>query len=521
MKLCPKCHKQYSDDANFCPLDASRLAPLESPAADADALAAKFELGDPIGGSRTGTVVRAADRTTGQAAAVKLIAPAVVALPGVGQRLERELKQLERVQTAGVAKLLASGKRGDQPWVALELVAGAETLSHAIAQRGPFGPAHAAQLIETIGEALIEAAQVGVVHRDLAPKNILLAGADVKLINFSLPVPGTGRAAGVAEYAAPEQHDGKPVDQRSNLYSLGALYYFVLTGQPVQHDASGAIVPPSALVPAAAPIDAAILRALDKSPTKRFLTVRQFLDEVGRVARGEVDPAQLASRPSRPRAEMMQTLIGMRDTIPDAMPAMQPEPERSPWAPPSGPAGSVAAPALHAPAMTSAPAVAVAIAGGPMAAAPMVAAPMVPAPMLAGSLLGASKLTKPDDGKANFRDTLWFKKGELDAEVAHTAAEELARAGKDGALEPADSLPLDERYRDDGSLSRSDKEKYSLRTGATAMTRAVSDPVGAPGTAKVSEDALIGELKGGRNRIIAAIAIGIAVLALIALLIAR
>jgi serine/threonine protein kinase len=202
MKLCPKCQKQFSDDANFCPVDAARLAPLETQAAG-DSLTSRFELGATLGGGRTGSVHRATDKTTGKACVVKLVAPAVVALPGVAQRLERELKQLERVQSAGVAHVIASGKRGDETWVAMELLEGAQTLAEAIGARGPIPQDQAANLIEVIGEALIEAAQVGVVHRDLAPKNVLFAGQDVKLINFSLPVPTSDKVPGVPEFVAP------------------------------------------------------------------------------------------------------------------------------------------------------------------------------------------------------------------------------------------------------------------------------------------------------------------------------
>ena len=96
--------------------------------------------------------------------------------------------------------MLASGKRGDEYWVATELLEGAQTLAEAIAARGPIPQDDAANLIEVIGEALIEAAQVGVVHRDLAPKNILFAGQDVKLINFSLPIPTTDKVPGIPEF---------------------------------------------------------------------------------------------------------------------------------------------------------------------------------------------------------------------------------------------------------------------------------------------------------------------------------
>ena len=74
MKRCPKCQKQFSDDANFCPVDAARLLPLDGqPAASGDTLAAKFELGDKLGGSRTGAVLRAKDKASGAAVAIKVI----------------------------------------------------------------------------------------------------------------------------------------------------------------------------------------------------------------------------------------------------------------------------------------------------------------------------------------------------------------------------------------------------------------------------------------------------------------
>jgi eukaryotic-like serine/threonine-protein kinase len=560
MKLCPKCQKQFSDDANFCPVDAARLVPLESRTTTADSIASKFEVGDRLGGSRTGAVHRATDKASGHAAAVKIIAPAVVALPGLAQRLERELKQLERVQSAGVAKVLASGKRGDDSWVALELVDGAQTLAAAISARGPIAAEQAAHLIEVVGEALIEAAQVGVVHRDLAPKNVLFAGDEVKLINFSLPVPTNDKVPGVAEFVAPEQLDGKPVDQRSNLYSLGALYYFVLTGQVIQLDDGGAIKAPSALAPVPAAIDAVILRALDRSPTRRFLTVRQLLDEVGRIAHGEVvdlKSTQPMGRAGRPKAELVQTLLGIRGPM-EGTPAMHAlSPERSPWAPPATappnpPAMQPAAPILPTP-MVTAPGVAppVALAAAPVAgpgvaaavapvaavpvaapvAAPVVAAPVAPAvappvvarPQVAAPILGSGKKAKPgEDPKGKFRETMWFKKGELDAQAAQAAAEEHATTGADPATDKADSLPIDERYKDDGTLSRSDKEKYSLRTGAT-MANPVMRDAGASASLsnKVSEDALIGEMKSGRNRIVLLIVVGIVVVALIILAIVR
>ncbi len=628
MKLCPKCKKHFSDDANFCPVDAARLLPLEG-AAGGDTVSARFDVADKLGGSRTGTVSRATDKQGGKAA-LKIIAPAVMALPGVAQRIERELKQLERVQSAGVAKIIASGKRGEDTWLAIELLEDAQTLEQAITSRGPIPLDQAAHLIEVVGEALIEAAQVGVVHRDLAPKNILFTGAEIKLINFSLPVPTTEKIPGVPEFVAPEQVEGKAVDQRSNLYSLGALYYYVLTGQFVVSGATpdelhkahvaASIKPPSqqgATVPA--PVEAVIMRALDRSPTKRFLTVRQFVDEVGRIARGEVDlraTAPLGKAGRGNKNELMQTLLGVKTggaapaatapapvvaapiasapTVGSGVPVLAPSPpiapapklpavtmlDAAPAAPSLPPAVIVSTPPpglmpntmiglasgadpVSAPiplvdkkkepeakkpeapiqpkpaaqiveakpaaqivepkaekspwaspvAEAAAPAVAAAVAAAPAVAAPVVAPPIVAAPVVSSPKIsvappaGKKKSAEEKESKGKFRETMWFKKGELDAQAAEKAAEE-RKSGKEAASDKADSLPIDERYKDDGSITRGDKDKYSLRTGGTQMMAAVKDPK-SQNISKVSEDALIGQMKGGRNMIFLFIGIGV------------
>ena len=70
---------------------------------------------------------------------------------------------------------------------------------------------------------------------------------------------------------------------------------------------------------------------------------------------------------------------------------------------------------------------------------------------------------------------MWFKKGDLDAQPRSRRRRGGARTGKDARTDKADTMPMDERYKDDGSISRGDKEKYSLRTGATQMMSAIHD----------------------------------------------
>lgn len=596
MKSCPKCQQQFSSEANFCPVDATRLEPLPD-AAESDSLSKRFELGAKIGGERTGAVHRATDKTTGNLVAVKLVASGVVTASGSAQRLERELHQLERIGGAGLAKIIASGKRGDEAWFAMELLEGARTLADAVAKSGPIAAPRAAEIIEAIGTALIEAAQAGVVHRDLAPKNILLVGNDVKLINFALPVP-TEKVPGVPEFVAPEQVEGRPVDQRSNLYSLGALYYYMLSGHTIYEGApsavhelhrTGSIRPPSHVAPnaiaAGSPLEATILRALDRSPTKRFLTVRQFVDEVTRV--GKAAAAQRPAGASRPPGDVAPTLMGVsegnsqqhRVASPPAK-AVAPaqtvlgmasaviHPSSSPVPMAVAPVTAASAPVTVAPvtaapapvsippvsgnAVATAPTSAVAAAAAPQPAAAAVvplpaapqavaAAPQAPvvasakpqaqvvtapaittplAPSLGAAPAGKRKSVEDEAAKGKFRETMWFKKGDLDTQAAILAAEERARTGKDGEGDKIDSMPIDERYKDDGSITRGDKERYSLRTGATQTLQALR-PEGADSSMNVSPDALIGEMKGGRTKIIAGVVAALVAVILIIVFAAR
>jgi serine/threonine-protein kinase len=587
MKLCPKCGKHFSDDANFCPVDAARLTPLDaatSPDAAADPLASRFDLGERLGGATTGEVRKATDKTAGKTVAVKVVAAPVMALPQVAQRIERELKQLERVDSPAVAKVVASGKRGDQAWVATEFVPDVQTLAQALAARGPLDAASAAALVATIGEALIEAAKVGVVHRDLAPKNVLLIGGDparVKLINFCAPSPTSEKAPGVPEYVAPEVLEGKQLDQRSNIYSLGAIYFHALTGTPpyggelhAVHAAhlAGGVEAPSKRTGGAPDADALVLRALERNPAKRYLTVRQFVDEVQRVAKGgDAGGTQRLGGGTQPLGkgkpkEVIQTLMGVPPAAgtsggtakaepvieltpkapapaaapaaavvpPSAVPTVatpavataptppsQASPERSPWAP-SAAAAAAGEPAFVQTAVAPAPASAAVAAVAAPAAAVVPAAPMVPAaaslPTTTGKgAAGGKKKPEEEKGqKGKFRETMWFKKGELDAAAAEAAAEEAARTGKATAPDKADSLPMEDRYKDDGTLSRGDRDKYSLKTGDTTMMPAVKVPEGG-GTSRrgkggVSEDELVSEMKGGRNTMLFVVVLVLAVI---------
>src|SRR5688572_21888354 len=233
MKLCPTCRSTYPDDANFCPQEscATPTGPQRLQVV-AQEVKARFQPGTRLGGQSTGEVYRATDTQTGGQVAYKVIASEVLANAATTARTERELKQLMRVQNPRIAGVIDCGHTPDgRLFVATELCEG-EPLDRLL-RNGPIALDRAKAIVGQVGQALLEAQKAEIVHRDVSPKNILCApSGDIKVINFAVAKPVTDKAAGVAAYLSPEQVQGKPVDQRSNTYSLAAVLYHMLTGEP-------------------------------------------------------------------------------------------------------------------------------------------------------------------------------------------------------------------------------------------------------------------------------------------------
>tara|TARA_R110002096_G_scaffold292224_1_gene486554 strand:+ start:115200 stop:116801 length:1602 start_codon:yes stop_codon:yes gene_type:complete len=518
----------------------------------------RFALGEIISGHRTGPVYSAGDKL-GSTAMVKMVDATVFPSALLKQRTERELKQLERLDHPGVAKVLGHGRHEEALWIATERVDGIP-LDQFIAQTGPLPQQRAVALVLQIGAALEAAAKLGVTHRDLSPKNILVSEGDTtKLINFGVPVPGPeGKESiqGVSEYVAPEQIEGRPVDQRCNIYSLGAISTLLLTGAPPFTGAALDVLEahtntePTPLGPeqgVSPDLSQALLKSLEKASSKRFMTLRQFLGDVEKGAATTPGGASPEASPGSTAKGMpisggrggdmnktlmgvaaadMKAAIGAGSTEAVGTPAPEDPGETSiDHAPPqmaTAPEPAAEQPVVQeaAPAAQEAP------------AAPVVAAPAAPVMASPAAVASASKAAAggkrsgaviPEaaqakeaakSSKGKFRETMWFKKGELDEAAAKAASQ--AKPESDVSAK-ADEMEMDVRYSDDGSITEQDKDRLSLRTGATMMMEAIPEQT-AP-KSRVTEDELVSEMTAGRNKILmglglAVVAIGI-VLALV------
>jgi serine/threonine-protein kinase len=545
-------------------------APIAEPAAVGAApskrvIAGKFWLDD--GGKRipAGELVPAKDANQQGAFEVLLVDKAVFQSPLDMERARRELRQLQKVESTAIVRVVDHGKvEDDRLYIAMEAVQGNQL--DELVGRSPLSLAEAQRVIKGVGSGLAEAQKMGVIHRDIAPHNIIVCtDGSVKVRGFGVAAPIKRHVSGTPAFISPEQAAGRPVDQRSNIYSLGVLLYFMLTGEPPfvggsvdevleKHQKEEPVSPkvkrPDLELPARA--EALILKALAKSSSRRHLTLRQFLREVDSLAAatgphdqavpdpkplsfetplhgvtalkgGEEPPPSESAIPGVPERgidSVGQTLSDAgtpspaAQTMMDGPTAPAPTPAPAPAAPPRAAQAPVPAPEPAPPPAAEPPARKAQVTGEvssevqlrkPAPGAPEPARPKTKTSGEAQPLPPPAELPPAGaPGKAKFRETMWFYKGEVESAMAEEGSEEVAKA--EGEEVSADELAT--KYADDGSLSDEAARRLSLRTGKTQMMQNVKVPSGNVPGEKMRDKELIGEISKTRTYLWILLAVG-------------
>ncbi len=198
-----------------------------------------FAIDKELGSGAMGTVYRATNTETGQRVALKVMAPGVGSSETALARFKREAAILKQLEHPNIVRILASGRFSGNPFYAMEYVEG-ESLDKVLARRGRITWEEVVALGTQLCEGLQHAHQKGIVHRDLKPSNLMiLADGTVKLMDFGiakdLDVTGLTAAnctVGTASYMSPEQCRGESnLTHKSDLYSLGVMFYELLTGK--------------------------------------------------------------------------------------------------------------------------------------------------------------------------------------------------------------------------------------------------------------------------------------------------
>ncbi|MFM2247399.1 MAG: hypothetical protein RL071_3473 [Pseudomonadota bacterium] len=233
---------------------------------------------------------------SGERRALKLMLPAVSA--DCVQRFHREFRTLSRLSHPGILRVFEHGLYDDRPYLVMELLSGTELAAVVEGWRG-IAPMErfrrARKILIALARALEYIHERGLVHRDVTPSNIMvLHDGSVKLMDFGIvKLPGgeltqAGEVVGTVAYIAPEQALDGPVDNRADLYSLGVVFYLMLTGRrPFNaRNAAGYLDkhlhrsarPPRELVPTIPELaDEVCMRLMAKSPSDRFASATHLL----------------------------------------------------------------------------------------------------------------------------------------------------------------------------------------------------------------------------------------------------
>lgn len=200
-----------------------------------------FRIEDQVGAGGMGVVYRAWDEAVGRPVAIKLLLAGAKADASQRKRFQRELQALGQLRHPGVLTVHRSGQVRGVPYVATEWLDG-RSLGERVKQDGPLAPTEAAAVAVDLARAVAHAHQQGILHRDIKPDNVVLVpGRGPVLLDFGLAktfdpeasrLTRSGTFAGTLAYASPEQLvDTSKVDERADVFSLGATLFCLLTGE--------------------------------------------------------------------------------------------------------------------------------------------------------------------------------------------------------------------------------------------------------------------------------------------------
>ncbi|MEX5294904.1 protein kinase [Kocuria sp. CPCC 205268] len=276
-------------------------------------LEGRYELGPRIAHGGTATVYRAVDTRLQRVVAVKLMHAHLAQDPAAAERFVREARAAARLSHPHVVSVLDQGHAPDGvPYLVMEHVAGS-TLRDLLRRRGALPPGEALALLEPVLDGLAAAHRAGLVHRDVKPENVLIAGTGrVTVADFGLTRAvdqhtGTGTVLGTVGYASPELVTGQRVDTRADVYSAGIVLFELLTGRrpfegsPVavaRAHAEGAVPNLRALDPGVPPgLARLVAHATARDPELRPPDASRFLEEL-RAVRAGLRPSELARLPA-------------------------------------------------------------------------------------------------------------------------------------------------------------------------------------------------------------------------------
>jgi serine/threonine protein kinase len=262
----------------------------------------KYEIQKKIGAGGMGAVYLAVDSTLRRTCALKILPRDKASNPILVQRFKAEARSAANLRHDNIVAVYETGEIDGYLYIALEYVDGTD-VNNLVQKRGTIPLKRSVEMVRQIASALAHASQQGIVHRDIKPGNLLVRrDGNVKLADMGLArsldesmdtsITRAGTTVGTVDYMAPEQaRDSKAADVRSDIYSLGCTWYFMLTGEPPFSDGSltnklrahaeTPIPDPRSINPGVSEAVCGVLRRMtEKKPARRYQTPQELLDDL-------------------------------------------------------------------------------------------------------------------------------------------------------------------------------------------------------------------------------------------------
>lgn len=318
--ICARCQTPNHDASEVCSCCGTNLLGMDQaetidrgtaePLAFGEDFGSRYRVEALLGIGGMGKVYRAHDKELDRTVALKILREDVVEDPLALQRFKQELQLASRISHPNILRIHDLGECRGLKFISMQYVEGGD-LYQILKKDGALPLSRAVPIMEQLCEALQAAQSEHVVHRDLKPQNILVGAGDhifisdfglAKSIETSLVgMTRTGAILGTPKYMSPEQVEGKPVDQRSDIYSLGLIFYEILTGAlPFSGDSTYQLMyqrvhesprRPELLNPLIPPyLSGIVLRCIEREPDHRYRCAAEILTDLRRESSGSEVP---------------------------------------------------------------------------------------------------------------------------------------------------------------------------------------------------------------------------------------